>query len=100
MQQFHTAIRVFNNGRTAIDPVATVDVGHAFDILDGGAVDVAADHAIQPSITHGVHNGIFKIENEGNCALDTALGVAGERPVVGNAESAPQPGNPHIRAHQ
>jgi len=63
-------------------------------------MNMAADHAIEVPVAHGVHDGVFKIKNERHRTFYASLGVARQGPVIGNAKRAPHPGNPDIDAHQ
>ncbi len=100
MDDLHAAVGVLDDGGAGIDPVAAVDVGHAVVLPDRGAVDVAADHSVHAAIAHGADHRILEVEDEADRALHLAFGVAGERPVTGYAEAAPQPGQPCIDPHQ
>lgn len=52
LDQFQSAIKMFNNGGATIYPVSAVDIQKATDVLDGGAMDVPANYAIQASVSH------------------------------------------------
>ncbi|MPN10482.1 hypothetical protein SDC9_157777 [bioreactor metagenome] len=91
---------MLDDGRTGIDPVAAIHIGQAADVADRGPVDMAADHAVQPPFPGVVDGRFLEIENEIECRLHLALGVAGQRPVAGNTQLAAPPRQPVIGTHQ
>ena len=91
---------MLDDGGAAIHPVAAVDVGQTVHLADGGAVDVPADDAVETALAYRMDHRVLEIVNEIDRPLDAAFGVAGQRPVAGNAQGAPQPGKPGIDAHQ
>ena len=82
LDQFEATVKVLDDGRTGIDPVAAIDVSEAVDFADRRPMDMAADNAIQPTLAGVMDGRIFKVENEIERCFDLALGVAGQRPVA------------------
>ncbi len=91
---------VFDDGGAAIHPVAAIDIDHAIDRADCGAVDVAADHAVQPALAHGANQRILEVEDERNGSLDAVLGITGKGPIAGAAQQAAQARERGVEAHQ
>lgn len=79
---------MLNHRRATIYPIPTIDVFKPIDVSDRGAVNVSANDAIETAIAHGTNNGVFKIKDEGHCALDPLLGVTSQRPVARSAQQA------------
>ena len=55
---------MLNDCAAAIDPVAAIDIQHTAYLLDGGAMDVPANHAIESAFAYRMDDGIFEIEDE------------------------------------
>src|SRR5262245_39809990 len=91
---------MLDDRRAAVDPVAAVDVRDAVDLLDGGSMDMAANHAIQPALLDAAHDRLLEVVDEADRRLHFALGIPGERPVPGHAEAAPHPGEQDVEPYQ
>ena len=98
--EFEPSVEVLDDGRAAVDPVATVDVGEAVRFADHGTVNVAADDPVQPALARGTQRSVLEVEDELQRTLHPALGVAGERPVAGHAEAATDQREDSVQPHQ
>ena len=98
--QFETAVEVFDDGGATIDPVAAVGIGQPVPGLDRRAVDMAADHAIETARPDGVDHRVLEAEDEGNGTLDTALRIAGQRPVAWPPQESAQAREQRVGAHE
>ena len=72
---------VFGERGAALDPVAVVAVKHAVDLRDLGAMDVAADGAVQPATPRFVRERALEVRDVFHRVLHLVLEVRRERPV-------------------
>src|SRR2546430_17232821 len=82
MHDLDSAIKMLDQGRTGLDPIAAVVIGNVDEFMNGGAVDVSAKNAVH-SIAFRVFNyRRFKLADETNSVFDPLLDVGAERPVA------------------
>src|SRR5262249_52903697 len=98
--QLHAAVEVLDDGRAAVHPVATVDVHDAVDALDGGRVDMPANHAVQPAVLYAAHDAFLEVRDEAHGGLHLVLCIARERPIAGDSERSSHPGQNHVEADE
>ena len=76
--------------RQALDPVAVVRVQHAVDVAQFGVVDVAADHALQPTLACLARHRGLEVADVAHRALHLQLQIFRQAPVR----------QPHARAQR
>ncbi len=72
---------VLDERRAALDPVAVVAVEQAVDFGERGAVDVAADDAVDARFARSGERRVAVAIDVRLCAGETRLHVLGERPI-------------------
>ena len=81
VEDFHPSVRMLDQRRAALYPVAVVAVHDIADLLHLGLVDVAADNAVDTALGSLVGQRMFEIADELDRALRLVLQIGGERPV-------------------
>ena len=78
---FKLAVVALGHGRAAFDPIAAVDVTQAEIVMDGGGVDVAADHAIDVVMLGFGRQRLLEGADIIDRVLDLQLGPFRQRPI-------------------
>lgn len=84
-------IQVLNNRGATVNPVATVEVLHAINVLDHGPMYVATNSAVNALGSGVADNGIFKVKDEADRCFYFSFCIAGQRPVAGSFEGSAKP---------
>jgi hypothetical protein len=73
-QDFHLAIEMLDNRRTALNPVAGVDVFDVAGLLDNRMMDVAANHPFNPAALCFIGKHLLERTDKIHGLLDPKLG--------------------------
>ncbi len=82
MDEFDVAVEIFNQSRAAFHPVAAVQVLHAANRLDLGAVDVAADDAVGLVAARHPGESVLVIGDVFHGGLGLGFQIGRQRPVA------------------
>src|SRR5579871_2095166 len=88
LQDLEPAVAMLDQRRAALHPVAVVAVEDRADLPDLGLVDMAADHAVDPTPAGFLGQRQLEIVDIPHRVLDLPLQIGRERP-VGIAEPPP-----------
>ena len=90
VDEFDLAVEIFNQSRAAFNPISAVQILHAVNQLQLGAVDVPADDAVGLMVAgHGCER-VFVFRDEFHGGLGFGFQIGRQRPVT-KAQHAPQP---------
>ena len=64
VNEFKTAVEMFDKSRAAFHPVPVIAVSDAVDLANFGVMDMAADNAVNTSVQRYVGEGVFKVRDK------------------------------------
>src|SRR5260221_10461974 len=73
---------MFRDGSAAFHPVAAIDVGDAEIVMDGGVMNMAANHAVRAASLGLEHQCLLEFANVIDGVLDLSLRPLGQRPIA------------------
>ncbi len=98
-QQFNLAVVMFHQGRTILHPIAAVIIGCFPNLANDGAVDMAAEHALDIEPSGITNNRIFVGADKADRVLDPLLDRLAQRPVT-QAENPPDRVHKRVKREQ
>ena len=75
------ALEILRQRRAALDPVAAVQVAEALDVAHLGAVDMAADDALDAVLARELHHAVLELCDVADGRLGVVLEVGGDAAV-------------------
>lgn len=79
--QFKLAVLVFNQGGSALYPVAIIAIQNAIDVAHFGVMDMSTNDPLKPPTSGFRGHGRFKVIHIGQCLFHPALEVRRQGPV-------------------
>ena len=78
MHDLNSAIKMLNQGRTGLDPIAAVVIGDVAKFMDGDAVDVPAKNAVHSIAFRVFNHRRLELPDKANRIFDLLFDVGAE----------------------
>jgi hypothetical protein len=88
VDEFNFTVKIFNQRRATLDPIAGVQVNHVADIFNFRAMNVSANHAVNILFPRGLDNRVFVIAHIFDSGFGFVFQISRDGPITKTEHAA------------